>query len=125
MNWSRQTVNTYLNRLIEKGLVGVEEINKKDIQILSCVSRDEYAIDRAGSILNKYYGSLSHMVAGFVKNGKVSDTDLDELEKLIRELRKRGANKMKVLLKEFLEISAIGTLMILIVIALRVFALKR
>jgi len=32
---------------------------------------------------------------------------------------------MKVLLKEFLEISAIGTLMILIVIALRVFALKK
>jgi len=90
LNWSRQTVNTYLNRLIEKGLVGVEEINKRTYRYYPAVSRDEYAADRAGSILNKYYGSLSHMVAGFVKNGKVSDTDLDELEKLIRELRKKG-----------------------------------
>ena len=90
LNWSRQTVNTYLNRLVEKGLVGIQEINKRAYNYYPTISRDEYAADRTSSILNKYYGSLSHMVAGFIKNEKVSDMELNELERLIQDIRMKG-----------------------------------
>lgn len=90
LNWSRQTVNTYLNRLVEKGLVGIEEINKRVYNYYPEVSREEYAADRTGSILDRYYDNLPHMIAGFVKNEEISDSELDELEELVQELRRKG-----------------------------------
>lgn len=90
LNWSRQTVNTYLNRLMEKGLVGIKELNKRVYQYHPAISREEYAADKAKGIINKYYGNLFHMVAGFVKNEEITDTDLDELEKLIQDLKSKG-----------------------------------
>jgi BlaI family penicillinase repressor len=87
LNWSRQTVRTYLIRLMEKGLVGTKEVNKRTFHYYPTVSREEYAADKTGSLLSKYYGSLSHMVAGIVENEDIPDAELDELERLIRRLR--------------------------------------
>lgn len=90
LNWSRQTVNTYLNRLVEKGLVEIEQISSRAYHYYPSISRDEYAADRTGSILNKYYDGLPHMIAGLIKNEKISDGELDELERLVQELKERG-----------------------------------
>lgn len=90
LNWSRQTVNTYLNRLMEKGLVGIKKINQRVYEYHPTISREEYAADKAKGIINKYYGNLSHMVAGFVKNEEITETDLKELEKLVQDLKSKG-----------------------------------
>lgn len=90
LNWSRQTVRTYLQRLIDKGLVGVRTTRKRVYAYYPLVSREEYAADKAGSLMNRYYGKLSHMVAGLAKSQDISDQDLDELEALIRNLRGKG-----------------------------------
>lgn len=90
LNWSRQTVNTYLNRLVEKELVGVEEVNRRIYNYYPTISKDEYAADRTGSVLHKYYDSLSHMIAGFVKNEDISNSELDKLEKLVQRLKEKG-----------------------------------
>jgi BlaI family transcriptional regulator, penicillinase repressor len=90
LGWTRQTVRTYLARLMEKGLVSAREINKRDFLYSPAVTREEYAADKTGSIMNKYYGSLSHLVAGIVRSENISDEDLDELEKLIGQLKRKG-----------------------------------
>lgn len=92
LKWSRQTVRTYLVRLVEKGLVGTKEISRRALHYYPVVSREEYAADKSGSILNRYYGSLSHMVAGLLQEENITDNDLDELEKLIHSVRGKGAN---------------------------------
>ncbi len=89
LNWSRQTVRTYLIRLVEKGLVGTKEVNKRTYLYYPVISREEYAADKTGSILNRYYGSLSHMVAGIIQKEEISDADLNELEQLIRRVRNK------------------------------------
>lgn len=89
LDWTRQTVRTYLVRLAEKGFVGIKEINQRVYHYYPVISREEYANDKTGSMLNKYYGSLSHMVAGIVQNEDITDKDLDELEKLVRQLRSK------------------------------------
>ena len=91
LNWSRQTVRTYLVRLVEKGLVGTREVNKRAYQYCPVVSRAEYAADKAGSLLNKYYGSLPHMVAGILQQEDIPEADLDALEKLLQRARSKGA----------------------------------
>lgn len=89
LGWSRQTVRTYLKRLMDKGLVNSREERKRVYSYYPVVSKKEYADDKAGSCFNRYYESLSHMVAGIVKNEDISDSDLDELEALIKQLRSK------------------------------------
>lgn len=92
VEWTRQTVRTYLARLMEKGLVGAREIKPRVYEYYPRISRDEYAADRTGSLLQRYYGSLTHLVAGFVRNEKVSERELEELEELVRHLRRKGGS---------------------------------
>ena len=87
LNWSRQTVGTYLTRLMEKGLVEVRKVSERTYQYYPAVSKEAYAADKTSSFFTKYYDSLSHFVAGIVETTDVSDKDLDELEALIREIR--------------------------------------
>lgn len=89
--WTRQTVRTYLKRLMDKKLVGTKEPRKRFFLYFPLVSKDEYLADQAGSFFNRYYDSLSHMVAGIAKSEKISDSDLDDLEQLIKELRNKEA----------------------------------
>ena len=89
LGWTRQTVRTYLKRLMDKGLVGSKETTRRVYCYYPIVSKEKYAADKTGSFLNKYYDSLSHMVAGIVKNENISDKDLDELEVLIKKLRQK------------------------------------
>lgn len=91
LHWSRQTVRTYLMRLMEKGLVHTRQINKRTLHYYPAITRDEYAADKAGSLMNKYFDSLPHMVAGILQNERISKADLDELEKLIDSLKSKEA----------------------------------
>jgi BlaI family penicillinase repressor len=90
LKWTRQTVRTYLKRLMDKKLVGAKEPRKRFFLYFPLVSKDEYLADQAGSFFNRYYNSLSHMVAGIAKTEKISERDLDDLERLIKELRAKG-----------------------------------
>jgi BlaI family penicillinase repressor len=93
LNWSRQTVRTYLVRLVEKGLVGTKELSRRSFRYYAAVSRAEYAADKTGGILDKYYSSVPHMVAGLLQKEDISDADLDELEQLIQHARAKGVNR--------------------------------
>jgi len=89
LNWSRQTVRTYLTRLMEKGLIDARKINERVLRYYPIVSREEYAADKAKSLCNKYYGNISHMVAGIVDNENISESDLNELENLIKQMKRQ------------------------------------
>jgi len=89
LNWSRQTVRTYLTRLMEKGLIDARKINERVLRYYPIVSREEYAADKAKSLCNKYYGNVSQMVAGIVDNENISESDLNELENLIKQMKRQ------------------------------------
>jgi len=69
--------------------VRAEEIKKRLYHYFPAVSRKESAADKTGNVMNKYYGSVSDMVAGIVQSEHLSDGELDDLEERIRELRKK------------------------------------
>lgn len=91
LSWSRQTVRTYLVRLVEKGLAGTKEIDKRTYHYYPVVSRAEYAADKTAGIMNRYYDSLPHMVAGILQKEDIPETELEELEKLIKRVRNKEA----------------------------------
>jgi BlaI family penicillinase repressor len=89
LGWTRQTVRTYLKRLMDKGLVGARETRKKVFAYYAAVPREDYAADKAGGLYSQYYGSLSHMVAGIVRNERISDDELAALEETVKRLRSK------------------------------------
>jgi BlaI family transcriptional regulator, penicillinase repressor len=89
LHWSRQTVRTYLIRLIEKGLIGTKQVNKRTLLYYPIVSREAYAVDKARNILGKFFDSVPDMIASILQNEKVTDADLDNLENMIQKLRQK------------------------------------
>lgn len=83
--WSRQTVGTYLRRLVEKGLVATREKNKRDFYYFPVVTKEQYGAEVTRSDMSRYFKSLSHMVAGLMQNEAVSAQEIEELEKMIHE----------------------------------------
>jgi BlaI family penicillinase repressor len=89
LGWSRQTVKTYLDRLQEKGLVGVRKLSARVYIYYPAVSKEEYATTMAGTYLRKYFDGLPHMMAGLIKNENVTEEELDGLEEIIRQCRSK------------------------------------
>ena len=89
LGWTRQTVRTYLVRLVEKGLVKTKEISKRSYLYYPNVTKEQYAADQAGNVVEKYYGSVPHLLAGLLKHEDFTDSELDELERIITEARKQ------------------------------------
>jgi BlaI family penicillinase repressor len=88
-SWSRQTVRTYLKRLIDKGLVATREKNKRDYIYYPIVSKEEYGVDTTSTYLNKYFRSLTHMVSGLIQKEDISEDELNSLEQLIKDYKEK------------------------------------
>lgn len=73
--WKRQTLNTFLTRLEDKGLV------KRENRIVKVVySREEYNGMQMKKVIDHVYGGrLSNFVASFVKENSIPESDAKAL----------------------------------------------
>ncbi|MCM1268430.1 MAG: BlaI/MecI/CopY family transcriptional regulator [Bacteroidales bacterium] len=77
--WKRQTLNTFLARLEEKGLV-----TRKRRIVSTTYSRDEYHYKKAKAVIDEMYeGKLSHFMAAFVKENTIDESEAEELIRII------------------------------------------
>ena len=91
--WSRQTVGTYLKRLVTKELVATKKKNNRDYIYYPIVTKEQYGANITSSYLDKYFGSLSHMVAGIMQSEEITDDEINALEKVIKnyKIKQRGS----------------------------------
>lgn len=86
--WSLTTVKTLLSRLVAKGALTTEQEGRR---FLYCpaVAQDEVAGRQANSLIEQLFGGrVSPLVAQLAEQRDIDPVDLDELEALIRKLRK-------------------------------------
>ena len=55
LGWSRQTVKTYLNRLLDKGLIGVNIISPRCHTYYSLISKEDYAAEKTSDYMKKIF----------------------------------------------------------------------
>ena len=80
--WKRQTVNTYLTRLIEKGLVV-----KNGRKYIYAYTKEEYEAQKASEVLNALYGgSLKKFVAALSDSHSIKSEDIKELKEYLDQL---------------------------------------
>ena len=81
--WNKNTVHTFLARLCGKGYVEADKEHSPHIY-RAVVSREDCEKQERESFLQRVYrGSVGNMVAAFVKDGQLTDAEVEELRKLL------------------------------------------
>ena len=86
LGWKRTTTYTVIKRLAERGV-----LQNDSGTVTSLVSKDEaqaYEIDEL--VEKKFEGSLPAFIAAFTKRQDLSQSELDEVQRMIDRIRKGG-----------------------------------
>jgi len=85
--WSDKTIKTFLTRLRDKGAIRAE---KHDVYYFSpIIAQGQAELSAARTLVKqKFGGSLTTLVAGFVQNGELTKEELAELRDYLTSLEK-------------------------------------
>lgn len=80
------TLKTLLKRLVDKGAVGTHQINSRTYMYYPILSREDYINqERRGFLARVFDGSKNRMLLNFVKEEKISRSDIEKLLEMIEE----------------------------------------
>jgi predicted transcriptional regulator len=83
LNWKKSTTYTVLRRLCQRGI-----LQNDRSMVTSLIKKEELqAIQSNQFVKDIFDGSLPKFVAAFSKNKKLSNKEIDELQKLINEYK--------------------------------------
>ena len=84
-NWKKQTVNTFIKRLIDKGLVSYENIGGVKCYVPT-VNKEEYKKGEAKSFLNEFYQGSVYIFLSALSGGKsIDEKTAEELRNMLEE----------------------------------------
>ena len=84
LDWKKSTTYTVLKKLCEKGIF--QNING---MVTSLISKDEFfALQSKNFVDETFDGSLPAFIAAFTKKQKLSQKEIDEVQKMIDRFRK-------------------------------------
>ncbi len=85
------TVQTRLNRLVEKGLATREKVGRQPMRYSAAVGPEEIDTSQLDSLVQRIAGgSVLPLVAHLVQKNDFTATELSELKKLVRDAEKRS-----------------------------------
>jgi len=84
LGWKPTTTYTVIKRLSERGV-----LRNENTVVTSLVSKDEVQAAEVNEMVEKTFeGSLPAFIAAFTKYSKISETEIDEIQKMIDRFRK-------------------------------------
>lgn len=85
-HWAKPTVKTLLNRLLNKGVVSAARDGRRYVYT-PVLAREEWVRSQSTGLLDRVFGGrVAPLVAHFSEQGRLTDADIAELRKLIREI---------------------------------------
>ena len=86
-NWKKQTLNTFISRLIEKGLLKKEKEGTKTCYQMK-ITKAQFKQNKARAILKESYdGKISHFIAALTGDDAITDVDEQELLSQIKAIK--------------------------------------
>ena len=84
LGWKKPTTYTVLRKLCEKGL-----LKNEDGVVTTLISREDFYSAKSEQIIeDSYEGSLPAFIAAFTSRKKLSNAEVNEIQKLIDEFKK-------------------------------------
>ena len=85
LNWKKNTVLTFLSRLIEKGFLKIKKIGRRN-EYKAIVSEQQYHTAQTRAFVNKVYdGNIAGLVSTLIGQGFVSEEEQEELRGLWKD----------------------------------------
>ena len=84
--WKKQTVNTFLSRLSQKGFLNIDKSGKRAIYIPSVSSKKFYENYAKEIVDDSHEGSLKNFICAFTKGRKLTGTEKEDLLAYIQTL---------------------------------------
>ena len=92
-NWSPKTIQTLIKRLVSKKALTYEKQSRVFVYT-PLVKEDEYIRRESNTFLKRYYdGNITSMLASYLEDDKLSETDIDTLRHLLSKKPKKGDNQ--------------------------------
>jgi len=89
MDWSTQTVKTFITRLLKKEAIGFEKIGRA-YNYYPLISEDECIKAENKSFLQKVYdGAVGMLFTRFLEEETLSEDEIEELEQILKD-KKEG-----------------------------------
>jgi predicted transcriptional regulator len=83
--WKAQTILTFMVRLVERGFISTEKRGKERIYF-PLISKEDYLQFESGHFIARFHeNSLTSFVAALCDEGKIRESDIDELEMWLQE----------------------------------------
>ena len=87
-DWSARTIKTLLSRLVDKGALTTEPEGRRFLYT-PAISRDSYAGPATRNFAARLFGGrAAPFVAHLAEGGGLSDSDIAEIEALLKKLKK-------------------------------------
>ena len=91
-NWSPKTIQTMIKRLVSKKALTYEKQSRVFVYT-PLVKEDEYIRRESNTFLNRFYdGNIISMLASYIEDDKLSETEIDTLRSLLSEKHKKGGD---------------------------------
>ena len=88
-SWKPKTIQTLLSRLVKKGVIGFEKVGRVFVYT-PLIKEEDYVEQESSSFLDKFYeGALNSMVVNFLEQDKLTESDIDELKKILDERKEK------------------------------------
>ncbi|ACA44776.1 BlaI/MecI/CopY family transcriptional regulator [Clostridium botulinum] len=89
MDWSTQTVKTFITRLLKKEAIGFEKVGRA-YNYYPLISEDECVKAENQSFLQKVYdGAVGMLFTRFLEEETLSEEEIEELEQILKD-KKEG-----------------------------------
>jgi BlaI family penicillinase repressor len=84
-SWKPKTIHSLINRLVNKGAVGVNKEGSQ-FEFYAILDKNDCVMEETRSFLKKVYdGSVKLMITNFINNENLSENEIEELHRLLNE----------------------------------------
>jgi BlaI family penicillinase repressor len=91
--WHQKTVNTFLTRLAEKGILAIRREGKSNVYTPK-ISREQCVRRESESFLRRVFrGASGPLLAHFCEQADLSDDEIAQLRKLLQQRTRKGRKK--------------------------------
>ena len=94
--WTYSTVKTMMDRMTGKGLLVTERMRNLILYRSAVTKRQAQSGELMRTVKRAFDGALTPMMQFLLDNNKLSKTELDTLEDIIKEKKSAGKTKRKV-----------------------------
>lgn len=88
--WSPKTIQTLIKRLVTKGVLSYEKHSRVFVYT-PLIDENEFIGQQSNSFLKKFFdGDITAMLSAYIKNDKLSESEIESLRSLLSDKSDKG-----------------------------------